>query len=203
MPLLESAKRTIELVTGYGRPAPKELAALTQSRKPHLLRFRDDGETPNNPRYPMVLYRSPVKLPARYDPAAIFEELFGANGWNEPWRDVMYDFLHFHTHTHEVLGIARGTLRAQFGGAKGKKLDLKTGDVVVIPAGTGHRKLRASRDLLIVGAYPANGGKYDEPTPAGVNRDEARASIARVGAPRADPVYGARGPLKALWRPVH
>lgn len=32
------------------------------------------------------------------------------------------DFLHFHTHTHEVLGIARGTVRAEFGGDKGKIL---------------------------------------------------------------------------------
>jgi hypothetical protein len=62
MPLLEDAKRTIERVTGLGRPAPKDLALLTQSRKPHLLRFKDDGETPNNARSPMILYRSPVNM---------------------------------------------------------------------------------------------------------------------------------------------
>jgi uncharacterized protein YjlB len=203
MPILEDAKRTIERATGYGRPDAADLALLTQDRKAHLLRFKDDGETPNNSRLAMILYRSPVRLPVRFDPAAIFEELFASNGWEDSWRDGMYDFLHFHTHTHEVLGIAHGSVRAQFGGTKGKTLDLKAGDVVVLPAGTGHRRLKASKDLLIVGAYPANSGKYDEPKPEEVSHKEALASIAHVRIPRADPVYGKAGPLKRLWRPVH
>jgi uncharacterized protein YjlB len=151
----------------------------------------------------MILYRSPVRLPDRFDPAAIFEELFASNGWEDSWRDGMYDFLHFHTHTHEVLGIARGTVRAEFGGSGGKTLDLKAGDVVILPAGTGHRRLKASKDLLIVGAYPANGGKYDEPKPEDVSHKEALASIAHVRIPRADPIYGKDGPLKRHWRAVH
>jgi len=203
MPLLQDAKRSIERVTGWGRPAHEDLIRLTQSRKPHLMRFKDDGETPNNTRFPMILYRSPVKLRPDFDAAAVFEDLFEAHGWKDSWRDGMYDFLHFHTHTHEVLGIARGTVRAKFGGAKGKTLDLKAGDVVILPAGTGHRRLKASRDLLIVGAYPANGGEYDEPKPADVRHSEAIASIVRVRIPRADPVYGKDGPLKRLWRPGH
>ena len=120
MPLLEDAKRTIERVTGWGRPSPEDLLLLTRSRKPHLLRFKDDGEIPNNARFPMIFYRSPVKLRRDFDAAAVFEDLFEANGWQDSWRDGMYDFLHFHTHTHEVLGIARGTVRAEFGGTKGK-----------------------------------------------------------------------------------
>lgn len=203
MALLEDAKRTVEKITGLKRPAAEDLASLTQSRKAHPLRFKDDGETPNNARLPMIVYRSPVKLTDSYDPAAIFEELFAANGWQDSWRDGMYDFLHFHTHTHEVLGIARGTVRAQFGGAKGRTIDLKAGDVIILPAGTGHRRRKASRDLLIVGAYPANGGKYDEPEPEDVSHSEALKAIARVRIPRADPVYGKDGPLKRLWRPVH
>jgi uncharacterized protein YjlB len=203
MLLLEEAKRTIERITGYARPTRAELAFLRRSRKPHLLRLKDDGETPNNPRCPMIHYRSPVKLPERFDSAAIFEELFEENGWHDAWRDGMYDFLHFHTHTHEVLGIARGAVRAQFGGAKGKALNLKAGDVVILPAGTGHRRLNGSRDLLIVGAYPANGGAYDEPKPEEVSHDEAVASIMRVRLPRADPVYGKSGPLNHVWSRVH
>ena len=203
MPLLEDAKRTIERVTGLGRPTAKDLALLTQSRKAHPLRFEDDGETPNNSRLPTIVYRSPVKLIERYDPAAIFEELFASNGWQDSWRDGMYDFLHFHTHTHEVLGIARGSVRAEFGGAKGRTIDLKAGDVIILPAGIGHRRLKASRNLLIVGAYPANGGKYDELAPGDVSHREALKAIARVRTPRADPVYGKDGPLKRLWRPFH
>ena len=193
----------IERITGVGRPAAQDLPLLTLPRKPHLLCFKDDGETPNNARYPAILYRSPVQLPDVFDSAAIFEDLFEANGWKDAWRNGMYDFLHFHTHTHEVLGLARGTVRAQFGGAKGKTLNLKAGDVVILPAGTGHRRVEASKDLLIVGAYPANGGKYDEPKPKDVTHARALAAIARVRLPSADPVYGKDGPLKRHWRPAH
>src|SRR5258706_9183377 len=165
MPLLEDAKRTIERVTGYSRPTAGDLALLTRDRKAHLLRFKDDGETPNNSRLAMILYRSPVRMPDRFDPAAVFEELFASNGWEDSWRDGMYDFLHFHTHTHEVLGIARGSVRAEFGGAGGETLDLKAGDVVILPAGTGHRRRKASKKPLVLGAYPRNSGKHDEPKP--------------------------------------
>lgn len=74
---------------------------------------------------------------------------------------------------------------------------------MILPAGTGHRRVKASSDLLIVGAYPANSGDYDEPKPAEVSHSKAKVSIARVRIPRADPVYGKDGPLKRLWRPVH
>lgn len=199
MPFVEDLKKTVERVTGIERPTAKELAALTQPRKPQLMSFKSDGETPNNARCPMIFYRSPVKRRHAFNMAAVFEDLFKANGWTDSWRDRMYEFLHFHTRTHEVLGIARGAVRAEFGGAKGRTLNLIAGDVVILPAGTGHRALKATRDLLIVGAYPANGGTYDEPTPEDVTQREALAAIARVRMPRADPVYGREGPLRRVW----
>jgi uncharacterized protein YjlB len=198
MPILEDAKRMVERLTGLARPARRDLSKLTRARKAHLFCFSDDGKTPNNPKLPLVLYRTPVTLVAGLDPAAILEDLFAKNGWRGSWRDGVYDFLHFHTRTHEVLGIARGTVRVKFGGVDGKSIELKAGDVVVLPAGTGHRSLRSSRDLLVVGAYPAS-GKYDEPKPSEVKHEEAVAAIARVGLPRADPVYGSDGPLIRHW----
>jgi uncharacterized protein YjlB len=196
--LLEDAKRAFEKVTGFGRPKRGDLAALIRMRKPNLLHFRDDGRTPNNP-LPLVIYRSCVALSGRLDPAAVFEELFASHGWKDSWRDGMYDYMHFHTQTHEVLGVAKGRVRAQFGGSSGKAVELKAGDVVMLPAGTGHKRLSASRDLLIVGAYPAT-GSYDEPKPNDIDHAKAVAAIARVPAPAQDPVYGKRGPLVELWR---
>jgi uncharacterized protein YjlB len=198
MQMLEDVKRVFERVTGIGRPTRKGLRALTKRRKPHLLHFKPDGRTPNNP-IPLVLYRSCVALNGSLDPAAVFEELFASHGWHDSWRNGMYDYLHFHTHTHEVLGIAKGSVSAQFGGTNGKTAELKAGDVVVLPAGTGHKRLSASRDLLIVGAYP-EAGSYDEPKPNDVDHAKAVAAIARVPAPAQDPVYGKRGPLVDLWR---
>jgi uncharacterized protein YjlB len=170
--------------------------------RPEEHTFRDDGETPNNQNFPFLIYRDAVVLDGKHDPAAIFEELFAENGWGDSWRDSIYDFLHFHTHTHEVLGIARGSAHVQFGGKHGPVLEVKAGDVIVQPAGTGHERIGAPNNLLVVGAYPqgAGGGKYDEPEPDDISPEEARRAIAAVPAPDKDPVFGADGPLTKLWR---
>jgi uncharacterized protein YjlB len=129
----------------------------------------------------------------------MFEVLFKGYGWTGQWRDGIYPYLHFHTKAHEVLGIARGWARVQFGGKKGRTLALKAGDAVVLPAGTGHRRIAASKDLLVVGAYP-KGSDYDEPKPEEADPKYARKRIAAVPAPRCDPLYGAGGPLTTLWK---
>jgi uncharacterized protein YjlB len=199
MPVMEEVKRIAEKLTGIGRPARGQLDRLARLRRPEVYRFDDDGRIPNNPRWPLVLYRDAVRLDRGYDPAAVFEDIFARHGWRESWRDGVYPFQHFHTATHEVLGIARGRVTVRFGGPKGRSLTLEAGDVVVLPAGTGHRRIRASADLLVVGAYPA-GGDYDEPRPDEVDHDDAVASIAKVKRPRKDPVYGADGPMVDLWK---
>jgi uncharacterized protein YjlB len=147
-----------------------------------------------------VIYRSPVDLRGEFDPAAIFEDLFASNGWTESWRDGVYEFLHFHTRTHEALGIARGTAQIEFGGVKGKRLQLKAGDVAILPAGTGHQRIQASSDLLVVGAYPQSSGAYDEPKPSEADHQKAVEAIARVARPESDPICGGKGPLLVHWR---
>ena len=199
MSIVEDAKRIAEKLTGFRRPKPQQLAELTRSVTPLRYRFKDDGETPNNPALPLLLYRGAVLLPKEFDPAAVIEAVFARHGWKDSWRNGVYDFLHFHTRTHEVLGIARGSVRVRFGGAKGKIVALKAGDVIVLPAGTGHKRVTQSRDLLVVGAYPAT-GRYDEPKPDDVDHDEAVATIAKTRLPAKDPVYGSTGPLRKAWR---
>ncbi|HEY1615075.1 MAG TPA: hypothetical protein VGF97_15420 [Rhizomicrobium sp.] len=198
MSLIENVKKTIEHTTGLGRPSDSQLKSLIRPCEPVALRFKDDGRTPNSPQFPLLLYRSAFGFLPGLDPAAIIEEIFAHNGWKGSWRDGVYPFLHFHTATHETLGLARGKARIQFGGSKGQTMDLKAGDAMVLPAGTGHRRMSASKDLLVVGAYPA-GGRYDEPRPKEVDHDEAVAMIAKVRRPASDPVYGKTGPLLRLW----
>jgi uncharacterized protein YjlB len=194
VPILDDVKSFAERLIGLGRPktvAPRE-------RKAHTRLFQDDGKTPNNPRFPFLLYRSPVKLGNGLDPAAVLEVLFAANGWKPAWRDGIYNYNHFHTKTHEVLGIARGHARVRFGGANGRIIEVRTGDVFVHPAGMGHRRVSASKDLLVVGAYP-KGGSYNEPRPGEIDHAKAIEEIAKVGLPPADPVYGPNGPLIVIW----
>ncbi len=165
---------------------------------PQTFLFDDDGETPNNPRLPLILYRAAVPVQGT-DPAAAFERTFARHGWKDGWRNGIFDFLHFHIQTHEVLGIARGTVKVELGGSKGQQFDLAAGDVAILPAGCGHRRISASRDLLVVGAYP-DGGSADHQTPGRTSHGAAVTAIAHVPVPDQDPVFGKDGPLTTLWR---
>jgi uncharacterized protein YjlB len=154
---------------------------------------------PNNPRWPLLHYRGAVALKGAADPAAVFEVLFAAHGWRESWRDAVYDYLHYHSDQHEVLGFARGRALLRLGGARGRNLAVKADDVLVLPAGTGHQRLSMSDDLLVVGAYPRKGG-YDMCHPRKGDHDRAAIAVAKTRKPKADPVYGVHGPLTRLWR---
>ena len=174
------------------------MANQTLTSQPLTFRFADDGETPNNPNLPLVLYRGAVDVSGA-DPAAAFEKAFAAHGWVDGWRNGIFDFLHFHTRTHEVLGIARGTAKVEFGGAKGETVELQAGDVAILPVGTGHRRLSGSRDLLVVGAYPLN-GSLDQKRPGEIEHAKAVDNVAKVPLPEMDPVQGKSGPLMELWK---
>jgi uncharacterized protein YjlB len=152
--------------------------------------FAASGDIPNSG-LPLLLYRAAV--PA--DPAGI-ERIFAAHAWPPRWRNGVFPWHHFHPHAHEALGVARGAARVLFGGPRGTEVSLQAGDVVVVPAGVGHCGLEASPDLLIVGAYPA--GTRD--TAASRGEAGAKASIAAVAMPAADPVAGTAGPLLVLWQ---
>lgn len=180
------------------RPTADELRRLVRNRKPRLLMFADDGIVPNHYRWPLVIYRGALTFAARKDPAAITDALFESNGWRRSWRDSIYDFVHYHSQVHEVLGVARGAAVVEFGGVKGKQLRVSAGDVAILPAGTGHRLIEASRSFLVVGAYPSS-GRYDECTDSR-DRAEATKRIARAKKPATDPVYGARAGVAVLWK---
>ncbi len=198
MPILESGKKIAEKIAGWRRPSSADLDRLLCTRKINVFHFKDDGIVPNHPHWPMIVYRSALKLPDAFDPAAIFEDIFACNGWGSCWRNGVYDYVHYHSRIHEVLGVARGSGKVQFGGKKGRILVLKAGDVAILPAGTGHQSLGASDDFLVVGAYPPD-GTYDECTRS---EDHARAvnSIAAVSKPLKDPIYGEAGPLLDAWK---
>ena len=53
---------------------------------------------------------------------------------------------------------------------------------------------------MVIGAYPP-GGKYDLCRGSKAEHARALASIPQVPPPAADPVFGPKGPLVALWRP--
>jgi uncharacterized protein YjlB len=199
MYVLETLKKMFEQVTSVGKRSSASMRWFIRRRKAHRAMFEDDGAIPNNSRLPFIHYRSPVRLTHAQDPAAVFEDLFESNGWRDSWRNGIYDYLHYHSTTHEVLGIARGHARVGFGGDGGKIIQLRAGDVVILPAGTGYKRVSASRDLLVVGAYPPS-GKYDECKGSSEEHERALKSIPKVQLPARDPVYGADGPFLDFWK---
>jgi uncharacterized protein YjlB len=150
MSITETAKKVAQRLRGRSRASEKEIIGLVRPRKANKFDFKDDGIIPNHPRWPLIIYKGVVRLPASYDPAAVFEDLFENNGWGDSWRDGVYDYVHYHSQIHEVLGIARGTGKVQFGGLRGRTISLKAGDVAILPAGTGHQQISASKDFLVV-----------------------------------------------------
>jgi uncharacterized protein YjlB len=175
------------------------MAGPVREVEPTAHRFADDGAIPNNPTLPFLVYPGAVELAGAADPAAIFEELFAANGWGGSWRDGIFTFPHYHSNAHEVLGIACGSATVRFGGSTGIVLEVRAGDVAVLPAGTGHQNLGASGDLLVVGAYPHGQEDYDLCRGGPSERPRALDNIAHVPLPDADPVYGRPGPLVEQW----
>jgi len=161
--------------------------------------FGDDGSIPNNPRLPLVLYRRAIDLKGSADPETLIEAQFGRSGWGDMWRNGIYPYVHYHSGIHEAMGIARGRAKVRFGGEHGREIELTPGDVAVLPAGTGHQRLWASPDLVVIGAYPPN-GRYDLCRGSKSEHEKAVRAIASVPLPQSDPVYGESGPLLALWR---
>ena len=161
-------------------------------------RLAPGGAIPNHPHWPLLVYPGVVAI-AGADPAAAFEALFDQNRWPAAWRDGVFPFHHFHTTAHEVLGVYSGEVTVQFGGEGGVVVTAQPGDVIVLPAGTGHKKLSSRGALGVVGAYPA-GQHADTCTPLLSNLERSADAVARVALPECDPVYGAAGPLFTHWK---
>lgn len=171
---------------------------LNDSPQISAYRLSASGAIPNHPRWPLLVYQG-VMAAATADLAAAFEALFDRNHWPAAWRNGIYPFHHFHCDAHEVLGVYSGEVTAQFGGDDGIVITARRGDVIVLPAGIGHKKLSSRGTLGIVGAYPV-GQLPDMCTPLLSSLKQCAAAVALVALPQSDPLYGAGGPLLAHWK---
>lgn len=178
-------------------PAGAPTAALSDGAVVATFHCRDDGIVPNNPDLPVVVMRGAIRPGAT--PASV-TALFETNGWRRVWHYTVFDYQHYHPDAHEVLAVVAGWADLQLGGAAGDIHRVTEGDVIVLPAGTGHCRIDARDDFAVCGGYPA--GQEGRTVLRGIrqNRDPGMsARIAALARPGTDPVYGTSGPLLDAW----
>jgi uncharacterized protein YjlB len=174
---------------------------MATASAPDVLKFlfSDDGAIPNNPHLPVLVYKRALNPSNPAALADLIESTYEKNHWRAAWRWGVYDFPHYHSTAHEVLGCYRGSASLQLGGKDGVQFVVEPGDVVILPAGTGHQNLGASEDFHVCGGYPL-GQRADL---LRGNPDERPASLRNIKAvplPNSDPILGIEGPLMTHWK---
>ena len=167
-----------------------------QTARVYAYVLADDGSIPNS-RLPLLIYPGALDLIGE-DPCGAVEATLRTHGWGHGWRNGILSYHHYHSTAHEALVAYSGSARVQFGGEQGVAATVNPGDVVIIPAGVGHKNLAASADFRVIGAYP-RGQAWD--ISATASRESARGdeNIARAALPTADPLFGQDGPLRTYW----
>jgi uncharacterized protein YjlB len=172
---------------------------VEKANRLETLQFKPNGLVPNS-RFPVLIHRAAVTAGAGRDLADAIEDAFRRHDWLNNWRELgVYDYYHFHSTSHEALGMARGHITLRLGGAGGSVVKLTAGDVLVLPAGTSHTRVENSSDSWMVGGYP-EGRDWDLIRDELLTESEARAAVKLIGSlpiPARDPVTGES---LTLWR---
>ncbi len=161
--------------------------------------FDRSGLIPNNPAYPLLIYRAAVRDFVGDGGARRLAERLVENGWSGVWENGIFPFHHYHARAHEVLANLGPDVEVQFGGPTGSRIWLRSGDLTILPAGTGHCRLSRGPELLIVGAYPAGQEDWDLKRETDADFARAASEIARTQLPQCDPLTGKRWPLLDYW----
>jgi uncharacterized protein YjlB len=90
---------------------------MKQKQNIEQITLRDDGVFPNS-RYPALLYKGVLDIPMLF-PATHVQHIFEKNGWSNSWDAGIFQYHHYHSITHEVSGIYKGSTTVQLGGEKG------------------------------------------------------------------------------------
>lgn len=157
------------------------------------LYIRENKPFPNST-LPVLVYRSALQ-----EGKPAFDRLFKQNGWTGVWVNGVYGFHHFHAEAHEALGCLSGKARLMLGGPDGLAVDIRAGDALLLPAGTGHCLLSCSHDFSIAGAYP-KGQRPDLQEGSPSDYERLKAFARAVPLPASDPVLGGSGAASGAWR---
>jgi uncharacterized protein YjlB len=162
------------------------------------LQLKENGNFPNNSNLPILLYKNAFDF-AEGDPASTIEKVLVANNWSNSWRNGIFSYHHYHSDTHEALGVYSGWAEVQLGGPGNKPVRIEKGDLVVLPAGTAHKRIDSGGGFAVVGAYP-DGQRYDMNYGESAEKQEAVKNILKVQLPSNDPLFGAKGKMFEFWK---
>ncbi len=163
----------------------------------HFL-FEQNGNFPNNSELPVLLYRNIFEFESG-DPAKFIEDVLGANNWGSGWRNGIYNFHHYHSTAHEALGVYSGWAEVQLGGEGSDIVRIEKGDLVVLPAGTAHKRIDSGDGFAVVGVYP-DGQNWDMNYGKAKEVQAAKENIPGVALPSKDPVFGENGKIFQHWK---
>lgn len=166
---------------------------------PTLFYCGDDAEFPGNS-LPVILYRNALHLPPIFK-ALYIRRLFASHDWSNSWNSGVFTYSHYHSITHEVLGFFRGSTTIHLGGPYGHNINVRKGDVLIIPAGVAHKNLGKEYQVKCIGAYPGGRG-YDINTGATGERPRTDHNIHALPLPGEDPLYGSGEGLPKIWMPI-
>lgn len=173
-------------------------AQINKSTEIIVLQLNENGNFPNNIKLPVLLYKNVFQFASSH-PAEVIEENFSKNNWGASWRNGVYDFQHYHSTAHEALGVYGGWAEVQLGGDGSKIIRIEKGDLVVLPAGTAHKRIDSGDGFAVVGAYP-DGQSWDVNYGKKAEITDAKTNILKVRLPASDPVFGKRGKMFEFWK---
>ncbi|CAJ2503647.1 Uu.00g110410.m01.CDS01 [Anthostomella pinea] len=175
--------------------APNPLASLRVSR--HQIPAHNLIPNTSIQNKPLLHYHAAFP-PASITASAIESHLTSVGVVEPQWRFTMYSTTHFHSTAHEVLCVSDGKAKLCFGGEENSgKVEkvVEKGDVLVIPAGVGHRLLEdltTGGGFQMVGSYP-KGCNWD--MCYGKKGEESKVrSIGKLPWFTRDPIYDDHGP---------
>ncbi|RJE23484.1 cupin domain-containing protein [Aspergillus sclerotialis] len=144
---------------------------------------------------PLLIYHGAFDA----NPTELTEHLEGVGEVIPQWVYGMYGQTHFHSTTHEVLGVVSGRAQLCFGGEGNPKRfepTVQKGDMIIVPAGVGHKLIKdldAGEHFKMLGAYPRQ--KDWDMCYGREGEEEKVENIASLDWFKQDPLFGADGPV--------
>ena len=174
-------------------------AQINSNAEIQTLALEQNQNIPNNSKLPVLFYHDVFEFGSSADPAKLIEDVLAANNWGGGWRNGIYNFHHYHSTAHEALGVYSGWAKVQLGGDGSEIVRIEKGDLVVLPAGTAHKRMDSGDGFAVVGVYP-NGQIWDMNYGKAEELEAAKENISKVSLPSMDPVFGENGKMFQHWK---